>query len=149
MKRPSLLLLCAVSCALCSQAGPQMPAVHGKTGIGAPSAADPPIPKSVFVIPATPREGRNPFFPHTAAGSEVARLTSPAASASALVLNAITSPPRKLAMINGRTFEEGETGVIRLSSGATLEVKCLEIKAQSVVVGVGSQRTELQLRHGE
>jgi hypothetical protein len=79
----------------------------------------------------------------------MARITTAAASVSALVLNGITSPPRKLALINGRTFEEGETGAIRLPSGATIEVTCLEIKAEAAVVKVGSQRAELPLRHGD
>ncbi len=148
MKRHSLALLCAVSYALCSQAGPP-PASHRKAGRATPPAADPPIPKSVFVIPASPAEGRNPFFPHTAVGPEMARIAAAAARVSDLVLNGITSPPRKLALINGRTFEEGETGAIKLPSGANVEVTCLEIKAETAVVKVGSQRVELQLRHGD
>lgn len=118
------------------------------------SAAEIPIPKSFFKAPETARDGRNPFFPESALPElTVAKeTTSPVKKAAPvvenlpLVLNGITSPPRRTAMINGRTFEQGEEGEVKLPTGSKLLVKCLEIKDESAVVDAGGVRRELRLR---
>jgi hypothetical protein len=64
------------------------------------------------------------------------------------VLNGITSPPKRTAMINGRTFEPGEEGEVRLPAGGKMLIKVEEIKSESAVILVGGQRRELRLRAG-
>jgi hypothetical protein len=64
------------------------------------------------------------------------------------VLNGITSPPRPTAMINGRTFEPGEEGEIRMPSGARMLIKCEDIRSESAIISVGGRRRELRLRSG-
>jgi hypothetical protein len=109
-----------------------------------------PIPKSVFEIPATPDDGRNPFFPNSveAKPAPVAKAApaKPAIDTSALVLNGITSPPKRTAMVNGRTFEPGEEGEVKLPNGSKLLIQCAEIKDEAVVIVVGGVRKELRLR---
>ena len=39
------------------------------------------------------------------------------------MLNGITSPPKRTAMINGRTFETGESGEVKLPTGAKALIK--------------------------
>jgi len=115
------------------------------------------IPKSIFVISANPRESRNPFFP----GLNVRPLTPPPdknhgqgskpapADYSGLELNGLTPDgPKPTAMINGHTFEVGETHEIKLANGNKVLVKCEEIRADSVIISVGGQRRELKLPFG-
>jgi hypothetical protein len=108
-----------------------------------------PIPQSVFTIPSQPAEGRNPFFPQS-----VNRVVAPNITpktpldTSWFVLNGITSPPKRSAMINGRTFEVGEEGEVRVPSGGKMLIKCEEIKAESAVIVTGGVRRELRLRTG-
>lgn len=107
------------------------------------------IPVSKFQIPASPREGRNPFFPQSM--TEAAPVAKPMAKgpdASAIVLNGITSPPRSMAMLNGKTFEPGESGEVKLPSGDRVPVQCIEIRKDSVLIQVGNERRELRLRGG-
>ena len=109
-----------------------------------------PIPQSVFIIPSQPSEGRNPFFPQSVVRAVAPRPNpgSPIDTSSFFVLNGITSPPRRTAMINGRTFEPGEEGEVRLPSGAKMLIKCEEIKADSAIINFAGQRRELRLRSG-
>jgi hypothetical protein len=98
-------------------------------------------------VATSPKQGRNPFFPRsTFANTSTTTNRPPPIDTSGVVLNGLTSPPRVSAMINGRTFEPGETGEIRLNNGAKVMVRCLEIKADAVVAMIGSQRCELHLR---
>jgi hypothetical protein len=104
------------------------------------------IPQSVFVIPNTPREGRNPFFPGSHA--ELPALPKPPqpVDGSSFVLNGITSPPKLTAMINGRTFEVGEQGEVRVPSGAKELIKVVEIGADSATIEFKGQRLLLHYR---
>ncbi len=100
----------------------------------------------MFVIPSSPKDGRNPFFPQS-------RIDAPKpkdapADFSGIVLNGITSPPKRTAMINGRTFEQGESAEIKFSNGVKLLIKCEEIRTDSAIISVEGQRRELRLRFG-
>ena len=108
------------------------------------------FPQSVFNIPAQPADGRNPFFPQSTVQVVVVQKPSkenPIESFS-FVLNGITSPPKRTAMINGRTLEPGEEGEVRMPGGGKILIKCEEIKADSAIITVGGQRRELRLRNG-
>jgi len=106
------------------------------------------IPQSVFVVPVTAREGRNPFFPNVPQ-PQVAQVhpeERKMADFSALVLNGLTGPPQRTAMINGSTFVEGEAGSVKLPGGSRMAVQCEKINDDGVIVVVGSERRELRLR---
>src|SRR3974390_2841421 len=99
------------------------------------------IPQSVFTIPSNPRDGRNPFFPQSIVAAPV--ITPKANSPldfSSFVLNGITSPPKRTAMINGRTFEAGEEGEVKLAGGGKAMIRCEEIRADSAVIIINGQR---------
>lgn len=104
------------------------------------------IPQSVFVVPNNPREGRNPFFP--GAHAELPQPVKPPSTvdSGSFVLNGITSPPKRTAMINGRTFEVGEEGEVRLPNGAKELIKCVEIGADSAIIEYKGQRVQLRFR---
>ena len=107
------------------------------------------IPQSVFQVPANPREGRDPFFPNSILGPQPVKPKEAApVDLSGFVLNGITSPPRRTAMINGRTFEAGESGEVRTSNGSKVLIKCVEIKSDSAIIEVAGQRQELRMRFG-
>ena len=108
-----------------------------------------PIPQSAFVIPSQPTEGRNPFFPQSIVKVVPVRITPDSViDPSIFVLNGITSPPRRTAMINGRTFEPGEEGEVRLASGNKILIKCEDIRADSAIIVVGGKHRELHMRSG-
>jgi hypothetical protein len=122
----------------------------GKTPATFQVVPEMPIPQSNFVIPSQPTEGRNPFFPQSTARIVPVVKFTPAnvIDPSLIVLNGITSPPRRTAMINGRTFEPGEEGEVRLASGNKTLIKCEEIRADSAIIVVGGQHRELRMRSG-
>ena len=107
------------------------------------------IPQSQFLIPSNPREGRNPFFPQSIPTPPVPHQnpTTPF-DVNSILLNGITSPPKRTAMINGNTFEVGEEGEVKLPNGVKVLIKCEEIRADSAIIRVNGQRRELRLRFG-
>lgn len=109
------------------------------------------IPKSEFVIPSVPGEGRDPFFPDS---TRVALTQKPAAdkpgtkvAAPVLFsLKAITaSGGRRVASINNRPFEAGEEGEIAFGT-SRVRVRCIEVREDSVIIDVDGQTQELRLR---
>ena len=108
-------------------------------------------PKSVFILPKSPKEGKDPFFPRSPrpyASTIVVRTNQAVETPSTveLRLQGISGPPeRRLAIINNRTFGAGEDGEVPSQAGR-VHIRCLEIKSDSVVVTIGSERRELRLR---
>jgi len=107
------------------------------------------IPQSVFVMPTNPQEGRDPFFPESTRVYSAAMTTKKPPSAPLLLtLNGINiTSEHKLAMINGRTFAEGEEGEISTPNGR-VQVRCVQINETSVIVEAGGERRELRPRPG-
>ncbi len=153
MRNPrKLMVLCAIGFCCFGTAG--VSAAASKTTPAGrkstvPSFTPVPIPQSVFVVPSTPKEGRNPFFPSSVSVAPVAKAKEGVAvDMAGFVLNGITSPPRRTAMINGRTFEPGEEGEVKLPNGAKVLIKCEEIGSDSTIIQVNGLRRELRLRFG-
>src|SRR5437868_15323343 len=67
-----------------------------------PSVPDVPLPQSIFNVPSQPSEGRNPFFPQSTVRVVVPTKLSREnpVDTTLFVLNGITSPPKRTAMIN-------------------------------------------------
>ena len=110
------------------------------------------IPKSVFLIPTTPQEGKDPFFPRSMrlfASAVVKTNVQPLATIPPPVelrLNGISgTADRRLAIINNQTFETNEEGEVPTNPGRA-RIRCMEIKADSVVVQVGTEQRVLRLR---
>ena len=147
-----LAVSAAVPCVWLSAQGAQNTKPASAAETNAKRVAQQEIPRSVFVIPANPKEGRNPFFPYAVQPAPVVdstgKNTNPGIDPSGFVLNGITSPPKRTAMINGRTFEPGESGEVRLKTGFRVLIKCEEITNDSAIITVGGKRVELRLRLG-
>ena len=105
-----------------------------------------PVPKSSFGVPAKPQDGHDPFFPTS--DRLFAVKTSPKPSNSGLanagiVFNGISgSQDQRFAMINGRTFAEGEEAPVNTSSGRQ-RVLLIAIKGDTAVIEIGGERREL------
>jgi hypothetical protein len=144
-----LLVLALVAMGLGAQAAPGNPAKTAPEPSGSSTAVQAEIPQSVFIIPVTAKEGRNPFFPHSIAEAPVATPRATVLDTSGVVLNGVTSRPTPMVMINGVTFVKGEEHEIRLPSGARVKVRCDEIREDSALVLVnGVLARELRMRAG-
>jgi hypothetical protein len=116
--------------------------------VAAAPVAQPAVPevvsRSTFVIPKNPKEGRDPFFPNSTRLYETVLPAQPhVADVSSLVLKGISGPSdHRLAIINNRTFGVGDEANLATPQGP-IHVRCVEIKAGSVVIESGGQRHEL------
>jgi hypothetical protein len=110
------------------------------------------IPKSVFTVPSSPQEGKDPFFPLStrlhAAVVVKTKGNAPSATIIDLKLKGFSgTQERPLAIINNRTFEANEEGSVSTPTGRFL-IRCVEIKPDLVVVRVNGQERILHLRPG-
>jgi hypothetical protein len=142
---PLLTFFCGAATAGTAEptAGKTMPAA---TVASADPVASPP--QSVFAIPATPKEGRNPFFPRSKPDPTLVSPKADPVESATFILNGITSSPKRTVMINGRTFEAGESGEVKFQGGAKVSIQCLEIRDDAAIIVVGTQRRELRMRAG-
>jgi hypothetical protein len=111
----------------------------------APQTVD--VPMSIFVIPATAQEGKDPFFPQSTRLHPAPPVTgaTPPPTVPELVLKGVSgSANRRLAIINNRTFARGEEGDV-MWNGTRVRVKCTEIESDSVQVTVNGQVKVLRL----
>lgn len=121
-------------------------------GAAKAALAEPEIPKSVFNIPTSPQEGKDPFYPLSTrlfAHAVVVPTIQPAAVLVVeLQLKALSGTPgHRFAIINNHTFETGEEGDVMTNAGRA-HVRCLEIKEDAVLVQIGGQQRVLHLRPG-
>ncbi|HOX58275.1 MAG TPA: hypothetical protein P5205_14215 [Candidatus Paceibacterota bacterium] len=111
--------------------------------------ADPEPPKSIFRVPNTPQEGRDPFFPQSVLHKPVVVKPTknvPAPAPVELELKGITGPEEKrLAIINNRTFEIGEEGFV-LTNVGRVRITCKQIGTDSVCVALNGQDRTLTFR---
>jgi hypothetical protein len=108
-------------------------------------AADKPIPKSSFSIPTKPQDGHDPFFPVSDRlfAVKTSPKSSPAPVVSGIVFNGISgAQDRRLAMINGHTFAEGEEASVT-TAGGRVRVMLVALKGNVAVVDVAGERREL------
>jgi hypothetical protein len=110
-----------------------------------------PIPQSVFELPNTPADGKDPFFPKSRRPYANQGLKTPTTApvvTHTLILNGLTGPPHRTCMINGQTFDIGEEANVN-DSGVKVRIKCLEIRDNSVLIQLPSgDRRELHLSPG-
>lgn len=111
--------------------------------------------QSAFVWPDNKQQGRDPFYPKSEYPFLRAKPTTPqqptpspqAPPTVELKLSGISgTPDHRLAIINGKTFEQGEEGEVRVGS-ARISIHVLKIDADMVTVQVGTQQQVLRLRH--
>lgn len=120
----------------------------------APAAtnASPVAPRSVFVVPATTKEGRDPFYPEStrssaeqSAAAAAAAATRPADVTSLTVPGISGTPGHWLVTINNHTFGVGDEGEVVTASGR-VRLRCLDIRPDSVTVEVNGQIHRLSVK---
>ncbi|HXS67632.1 MAG TPA: hypothetical protein VN761_02245 [Candidatus Polarisedimenticolia bacterium] len=129
--------------------GRAAPAAKSKAAVSAPTNA---VPKSVFTMPESKKEGCDPFFPNSTrlwgisvAAQPVVKENKPS-GADCLSLKGLSgAPSNPLAMINGRTMAKGEDAEVTTDCGRLL-VHCVDITTNSAIIEVGGERRELRLR---
>jgi len=102
------------------------------------------VTRSVFILPANPTEGRDPFFPDSNRPYQVAAAAKPqVADVSSLVVKGFSGQlAQRLVIINNHTFAVGDEGDVVTVTGR-IHLRCMEIGTNSVVIEVGGQRHEL------
>lgn len=119
------------------------PAVLGEP----PKAAATPAPRSVFVMPTGPREGRDPFFPESSRPYED---VTPAKPTQVPVGNLFTvkgvsiENGHTMVIINNHTFAVGDEDDV-LTPGGRVHLRLIEIRDDIVEIEANGTRRELSI----
>lgn len=147
----SLISSAATAFASAEKAGTSTNTVAAKPAVTNAALTPIPIATSKFNIPSTTAEGRDPFFPNSArlqAGSLKPADPSGKGPAVALLLKGIGgSRENRVALINTKTFKVGDIEPVTVN-GVRVQVSCISIGEDSVVVEVNGVRQELRLPQG-
>jgi hypothetical protein len=110
------------------------------------------IPQSVFIVPTSPREGRDPFFPRSirpygVPATNIKTNQKPAVAVELALKGISGTRERPLAIINNQTFAAGEENDV-ITGTLRVHIRCVEINAQTetVIIQVGNERRELRLK---
>ena len=111
------------------------------------------LPKSLFVMPRNPNEGKDPFFPLSIRVYNIpppvvapATNTTPVLVSYELKVNGVSgTAENRLAIINNKTFAVGDEAEVPTAAGR-VRIKLLEIKGDVIWVQVGSERRALQMK---
>lgn len=116
-------------------------AVLGGTPAAAP--AKPAPVRSEFVMPASPREGRDPFFPESTRPYETAMVVKHTVELNVFSVKGISiENGHPMAIINNHTFAVGDEGDVLTPSGR-VHLRCTDIRAGTVEIEVNGVKREL------
>jgi hypothetical protein len=102
--------------------------------------------QSVFVLPDSPKEGRDPFFPSSLRPYRDRPNPGGAAELSDLKLEGVTrSHGNVFVIINDVTFGVGDDADVETPTGAKVHILCVRINTDSVVVEADGQDLTLTL----
>lgn len=120
-----------------------VPAAFGQPSKPAPVK---PVPaKSVFAMPANPREGRDPFFPDSPRPYEDSPgAKHPVTETSFAVKGLSIEHGRPMVIINNHTFALGDEGDV-LTTAGRVHIRLAEIRAAAVVIEVNGTRREINI----
>lgn len=98
--------------------------------------------KSVFVIPNSPKEGRDPFFPNSNRPYESSPAAKTVNNAMLHTLKVKSIQPGRngqvFAIINNHAFAPGEEGSVINDEGQRINIRCLEINVTAGTVTIES-----------
>jgi hypothetical protein len=98
--------------------------------------------RSVFIIPAKPQEGRDPFFPDSMRLYKTVTPTQATIIANLSVKGFSGTPGNWTVIINNHSFGVGDEGDVIDGTGR-VHVHCLEIAPGRVIIEANGQRREL------
>jgi len=117
--------------------------VFGETPKAAPAKPVPAL--SVFVMPASVREGRDPFYPESARPYEAAVAANRTVEVNAFTIKGLSiQGGRSMAIINNHTFAVGDEGNVRTATGE-VHIRCVEIRPGTVVIEVNGTRRDISV----
>ena len=97
---------------------------------------------SVFILPTSTTDGRDPFFPESTRAMETAAAAAnqnhTVEITSLKVPGVSGSPGHYLAIINTHTFAVGEEGDLK-TGGGSVHIRCLAIQPDAVMVEINGQ----------
>jgi hypothetical protein len=98
-------------------------------------------PRSEFTQPASPKDGRDPFFPTSLRPYATAAVpNAPTTDLTSLVLQGTSgSPEHRLVIINRVTFGVGDEAEVSTAQGR-IRIHCLAITDDAAVVEAGGER---------
>ena len=108
-----------------------------------------PMPKSVFVMPTNPKQGRDPFFPLSTRVYDqmlAATHTNQVVELPSFTLLGISGTPgHLLAIINNHSFAKGDAGYVLTSSGKRVHIRCVEVGPNHAVVEYHGQKHRINM----
>ena len=121
------------------------PAIASETN--EPPATLPPAQRSIFNQPASPKDGRDPFFPSSMRLFASAVVpTSKTKDLSSLVIRGKSGPlDHPLVIINDVTFAEGDDRDVIIPDGR-IHIHCVKIIGDLVVIEANGQRHQLRFQ---
>jgi hypothetical protein len=110
-----------------------------------PASAVPSAPRSIFIQPSSPKEGRDPFFPlSTRPYTSAVPVTTNTTDLSSLVIVGKSGPPdHPLVIINNVTFAVGDEREVVTPQGR-IRIRCLQIIGDLAVIEASGQRHTLR-----
>ena len=125
--------------ALASLAGTLSVRAESKTAAAAES-----IP-SVFIMPTSPKEGRDPFYPESTRAIESSATTNRTVEISSLKVPGVSGTPgHRFAIINNHTFSVNEEGDVKIPGG-TVHIRCLAIQPNYITIEINGQSHRLNV----
>lgn len=116
-----------------------------RAGVPPKTAPVKPVPAhSVFVMPANPREGRDPFFPESSRPYEEALASTNRTEASAFTIKGMSyEHGHAMVIINNHTFAVGDEGDV-VSGSSHVHLRLIEIRGDAAVIEVNGLRREIK-----
>jgi hypothetical protein len=117
------------------------PVVFGEPPKAAPAK---PVPaQSVFVMPTSYRDGRDPFFPNSIRPYESNPTSKHTVDTTTFTVRGLSvEGGHSMVIINNHTFGVGDSGDVLASTGR-VHLHVIEIRSDAVVIEVNGNRREL------
>lgn len=101
--------------------------------------------RSVFVMPASPREGRDPFFPESPRPYEDSVTITNRTDASVITVKGLSiEHGRAMVIINNHTFAVGDEGDV-LTGGGHVHLRLMEVRTDAAVIEINGSRREISI----
>ena len=106
----------------------------------------PALPRSIFIMPASVRDGRDPFFPESPRPYEDAVASQQSQQATAFVIKGLSiEHGRAMVIINNHTFAVGDEGDVLTTTGR-VHLRLAAIGANSATIEVNGSKREISIK---
>jgi hypothetical protein len=110
-------------------------------------APAPPPPRSVFTLPMSSREGRDPFFPESQRlYEEIGPRVAHTVDTSSFVIHGSSwQDGRRLVIINNHTFAAGDEGDVITADKVRVHLRVIRIHDDIVVIEANGTKREIKI----